>query len=156
MRSNIVKINKDNYPMFDDMIFYRKHGREKNDDELEEEHDFSSYHAALEIQTFYVFAAQLEAKFVGYIFINYLPKVGTNNGRGWLYIDDLWVNPNFRRMGIANALMERADVLSKEMNTMGLRLYVNTDNPDGISLYKKCGYEQKFGTAMFMQKEWEL
>lgn len=56
-------------------------------------------------------------------------------------------------MGIANALMEKADALSKEMNTAGLRLYVNADNPGGISFYKACGYEQKFGSALFMQKD---
>jgi len=140
--------------MFDNMVFYRGHGRYKNKEELKEKQDFNSYYTALRIQTFYVFAVQVEEQFVGYIFINYLPKVGITNGRGWLYIDDLWVNPNFRRKGIANALMKKADNLSKEMNTAGLRLYVNTENPDGISLYKKCGYVQKFGTALFMEKEW--
>jgi ribosomal protein S18 acetylase RimI-like enzyme len=154
MEYSIAKVNKDNYFMFDDMVFYRGHGRYKNEAELKEEQDFNSYYTALEVQTFYVFAAQLEEKFVGYIFINYLPKIGATNGRGWLYIDDLWVNPNFRRKGIANALMKKADSLSKEMNTVGLRLYVNTENSDGISLYKKCRYEQKFGTCMLMQKEW--
>ena len=154
MGYDIVKVNKDNYYLFDDMIFYRGQGRYKNEDELKETQDFNSYYAALEIQTFHVFAVQLEEKFVGYIFINYLPKIGSTNGRGWLYIDDLWVNPDFRRKGIASALMKKADDFSKELNTSGLRLYVNTENPDGIALYKKCGYEQKFGTCMLMQKEW--
>lgn len=153
MDYNIIKVNKDNYFMFDDMVFYRKHGREKDESELKEKQDFSSYYAALEIPTFYVFAVQLEEKFVGYIFINYLPKIGVPNNRGYLYIDDLWVNPCFRRKGIATALMKKADTLSKELNTSGLRLYVNTTNSDGIALYKKCGYEQKFGTCMLMQKE---
>jgi len=154
MGYNVVRVNKDNYFMFYDMVFYRKHGREKNKNELSMIQDFSSYYTALEIQTFYAFAVQFEEKFVGYIFINFFPKVGTGNGKGWLYVDDLWVNPNFRRKGVANTLMEKADALSKEMGTLGLRLYVNTNNPDGISLYKKCGYEQKFGTALMMQKEW--
>jgi len=151
---SVVEVNKDNYYMFDDMVFYRRHGRYKNEEESKEKQDFTEYYAALEIQTFYVFAVQLEEIFVGYIFINYLPKVGTGNGKGWTYIDDLWVNPNFRRQGVAAALMKKADALSKEMNTLGLRLYVNTQNPEGISLYQKCGYAQKFGTCMLMQKEW--
>ncbi|MCL1787653.1 MAG: GNAT family N-acetyltransferase [Defluviitaleaceae bacterium] len=155
MEYSIVRVNKDNYSMFDDMVFYRGNGRYKNKEESNEDHDFTSCYTALEIQTFYVFAAKSENHFVGYVFINYLPKVGSTNGRGWLFIDDLWVNPDFRRKGIANALMKKADNLSKEMNTVGLRLYVNAENPEGIFLYKKCGYAQTFGGSMLMQKAWQ-
>jgi len=149
-----VRIDKHNYHMFDDMVFYRGHERYKNSDELAETQDFTSYYNVLDIPTFYVFAVQLEDKFVGYIFLNYLPKIGSTNGRGWLFVDDLWVNPHYRRRGIARALMKKADTLSKELNTIGIRLYVNTENPAGITFYEMCGYEQKFGTSMLMQKEW--
>ncbi|MCL1882254.1 MAG: GNAT family N-acetyltransferase [Defluviitaleaceae bacterium] len=154
MEYSIVRVNKDNYSMFDDMVFYRGNGRYKNEEESNADHDFTSCYTALEIQTFYVFAAKSEDRFVGYVFINYLPKVGSTNAGGWLFIDDLWVNPDFRRKGIANALMKKADNLSKEMNTARLRLYVNAENPEGIFLYKKCGYVQTFGGSMLMQKEW--
>jgi len=154
MEYSIVRVNKNNYSMFDDMVFYRGHGRYKSEEEMKAEQDYSSYYTALETPSFYVFAVEIEEKFVGYIFINYLPKVGSTNGRGWLFIDDLWVNPDFRRKGIADELMKKADSLSKEMNTLGLRLYVNIENPGGISLYEKCGYSQTFGESMLMQKEW--
>jgi len=149
----IVRVNKGNYHMFDDMVFYRGHERYKNSDEPMEAQDFSLHCNALEIQTFYVFAVQLKDKFVGYIFLNYLPKIGTTNGRGWLFVDDLWVNPCHRRKGVAHMLMKKADALSEELNAFGLRLYVNIDNPGGIIFYEMCGYEQKFGTSMLMQKE---
>jgi ribosomal protein S18 acetylase RimI-like enzyme len=139
--------------MFDDMVFYRGHSRYKNEEEVKKARDFNIYHTALRTQTFHVFAAKMDEIFVGYIFLNYLPKIGSTNGRGWLFVDDLWVNPNYRRKGIADALMKKADVLSKEMNTSGVRLYVNTDNINGITFYEKCGYEPKFGTAMLMEKE---
>jgi len=145
-------VNKNNYHMFDDMVFYRGHRRYKNSEELAATQDFTPYYKALDISTFYVFAAQLEYKFVGYIFLNYLPKIGSTNGKGWLFVDDLWVNPHHRRKGIACALMAKADAISKELNTLGLRLYVNTDNPSGTAFYEMCGYEQKFGTSMLMQK----
>lgn len=150
----IIKVNKDNYYMFDDMVFYRKHNRYKNADELIQTRDFASCYKTLETQTFYVFAVQIEEHFVGYIFLNYLPKIGPSNEKGWLFIDDLWVNPLYRRKGVAHALMVEADILSKELNTAGLRLYVNTKNSDAIDLYNACGYGQKFGTSMLMQKEW--
>jgi ribosomal protein S18 acetylase RimI-like enzyme len=154
MEHNIVRINKDNYHMFDDMIFYRKNERYKNENELKEKQNFNSYYQDLESTNLYVFAVQSEEKFVGYISIVYLPKIGRGNGRGYLYVDELWVNPNFRRKGIANALMKKADILSKKMNTLGLRLYVSADNPEGISLYEKCGYENNYGPSLFMEKEW--
>lgn len=149
----VLRVDKHNYHMFDGMVFYRKHERYKNADELKQKHDFAPYYKALETQTFYVFAVQIEGKFVGYIFLNYLPKIGSTNGRGWLFVDDLWVNPDFRRKGIARALMAKADTLSKELNTLGLRLYVNADNPSGIDFYTACGYASKFGMSMLMQKE---
>jgi len=151
---DVVRVNKDNYYMFDDMVFYRGHERYKNNNEQSEKQDFTQYYKALEIKTFYVFAAHFEEAFVGYIFLNYLPKIGTTNGGGWLFVDDLWVNPNYRRKGIAHTLMKKADSLSKELNTSGLRLYVNTDNHGGTDFYEMCGYKQKFGTSMMMQKEW--
>ena len=153
---SIVRVNKDNLFMFDNMAFYRKHGREKSEMELKENQDFNSYYTtycnALEVQTFYVFAVQLEEKFIGYIFINYLPKIGVQNNNGHLYIEDLWTHPNYRRMGIAQSLMKKAEDLAKEKNIYGLRLGVNSTNEAAIALYEKCGYESMFGTGMTMQK----
>jgi len=149
-----VRVDKNNYHMFDDMVFYRGHERYKNKDEQVETQDFTSYYNALDIPTFYAFAVHLEDKFVGYILLNYLPKIGSTDGRGWLFVDDLWVNPNYRRRGIARALMKKADTLSIELNTLGLRLYVNAENIGGTVLYDMCDYKQKFGTSILMQKEW--
>ena len=71
-----------------------------------------------------------------------------------MFIDELWVNPNYRNNGFANKLMEKVSIVSKELNTMGLRLYVNTENIEALKLYKKCGYIDK-GNAIFMEKERE-
>ena len=59
----------------------------------------------------------------------------------------------FNNVPIAHALMEKADNISQELNTVGLRLYVNTGNSGGIAFYENCGYEQQFGTSMLMQKD---
>jgi ribosomal-protein-alanine N-acetyltransferase len=68
-------------------------------------------------------------------------------------IDELWVNPVYRRNGIGNALMQRIEIISKELGAIGLRLYVNQNNDEANSLYKKRGYINK-GEAFFMEKEW--
>jgi ribosomal protein S18 acetylase RimI-like enzyme len=136
------------------MVFYRKYGREKNDDELKEVQNFSDEYIALDNENLFIYAAQIENKFVGYISIAYIPKVGKNRHgyNGFLYIDELWTNPNYRRNGIAYALMMKADELCKEMNISGLRLYVGGSNPGALALYTKCGYRDRGNDAHFMDK----
>ncbi|MDR0309682.1 MAG: GNAT family N-acetyltransferase, partial [Candidatus Methanoplasma sp.] len=123
-----------------------------NEKELNELQDFSEEYLILDNENLFIYAAQSEDKFVGYVSIVYIPKVG-RKCNGHLFIDELWVNPHYRKRGIADALMKKADILCKEKNISGLRLYVDITNNDALSLYKKCGYEGKFGTSQFMEKE---
>ena len=153
MEYSIVRVNRNNYKMFDAMVFFRINKRERTKQEQAEIQSLEIVYEVLDSKNLYVFAAQSENKFVGWISLAYIPKIGRTNGNGHLFIDELWVSPGFRKRGIANALMTQADALSKEINTLGLRLYVNTTNKAAISLYEKFGYANKFGTALFMEKE---
>ena len=141
--------------MFDNMIFFRAHGRCKSEEELREKHDFTEQYRILDKQILHTYAMKTEDKFVGYISTAYIPKIGISGNNGYLYVDDLWVNPNYRRMGIAEKLMQKAGDLAKEQGFYGLRLYVNTVNDAGIALYEKCGYANRYGTAMLMEKALE-
>jgi ribosomal protein S18 acetylase RimI-like enzyme len=127
--------------------------RERNESEIKNIQINDTVYKTLEDENLYIFAAQVKNVFIGWISAVYIPKVGRTNGRGHLFVDELWVNPNYRKNGIAYELMERVNIVSKELNTLGLRLYVGTENKDAISLYKKCGYEKKNGKAFFMEKE---
>ncbi len=69
MEYSIVKVTKDNYFMHDNMLFYRKHGRDKNKDELNIEQDFVAEYMTLENENLHIYAAQTENRFVGYISI---------------------------------------------------------------------------------------
>jgi ribosomal protein S18 acetylase RimI-like enzyme len=148
----IVLVDIQNYPMFDDMIFFRKHERFKTEDESNEPHDFTEQYAILEKQLLCTYAVEVEDNFVGYVSAAYIPKIGIPNNNGYLYVDDLWINPSFRRMGLGEALLNKAEDYAKEKGLFGLRLYVNTANDAGIALYKKCGYSAKYGEAMLMEK----
>ncbi|MCE5236244.1 MAG: GNAT family N-acetyltransferase [Clostridiaceae bacterium] len=152
MKYSIVRVNKTNYPMFDNMIFYRINGRERNKNEQADIQIDQAIYQTLEDKNLYIFAAQADDKFIGWISAVYIPKVGRTNGRGHLFIDELWVRSDCRRNGVAHTLMEKADAISKELNTLGLRLYVSVDNDDAILLYKKCGYGNQH-EALFMEKE---
>jgi ribosomal protein S18 acetylase RimI-like enzyme len=135
------------------MIFFRKNGRERNENEKANIQIGNKIYDMLEDKNLYIFAAQTEQKFIGWISAVYIPKITWTNGYGHLFIDELWVNPIYRKNGIGNALMQRIEIISKELSTIGLRLYVNSNNDEANSLYKKCGYINK-GEAFFMEKEW--
>ena len=150
----IVRVDRTNYPLFDHAVFQRVNGRERTEHERAEVQNVDTIYKALGNENLFVFAASTEDQFVGWISLVYMPKIGRTNGKGYLFIDELWVAPAYRRKGIAHALMAKAEALSKEMNTLGIRLYVNTANHEAISLYQTCGYTKQ-GEAFFMEKERE-
>ena len=156
MEYSIVRVGKDNYALFDDMVFFRMNERERAPEEQAEPRDFGTNHAALYDKNLRVYAAQVGNRFVGWISAVLIPKVGhpKYGGKGHLFIDELWTVPAFRRQGVAYALMTKVEHAAKEMGTAGLRLYVGGDNPGALALYTKCGYRDRRSDARFMDKEW--
>jgi ribosomal protein S18 acetylase RimI-like enzyme len=150
----IIKVDNQNYSMFDDMVFWRMDGRERTYAEKSEatNNNFSDVYYALSNPNLNVYAALDNEKFVGWISIVYMPKVGRLNGLGHIYVDELWVEPTYRNQGIANKLMEKADELLNTTSSAGVRLYVNTENSNAKGLYEKCGFSES-GTAYFMEKD---
>jgi ribosomal protein S18 acetylase RimI-like enzyme len=147
----IVRVEKSNYLRFDNMVFHRINERERTEFENKNVLINEMVYKTLEDKNLYIFAAQIKDKFIGWVSSVYIPKIGKTNGLGHLFIDELWVNPDYRNNGIAYKLMEKASEISKELNALGLRLYVNSENNEAFSLYKKLGYVNK-GMAFFMEK----
>lgn len=145
---NIVRIGVDNYPLFDDMLFWREHGAERP-------RGTGTLPAAVEQElrnpNLCLFAAEMEGRFVGWISLVYIPKVGKWQGHGHVYVDELWVAPEFRRRGVGAALMAKADEMKAKWNAAGIRLYVNAGNPGAKRLYEACGFSAD-GQAIFMEK----
>ena len=148
MDFRIIRIDADNYPLFDDMVFWRENGFERAPVPAPVSAQMKK---ALENPNLYVYAAEAENRYVGWISLVYIPKIGKWQGRGHVYVDELWVAPEFRGRGIAKALMKKADELKTQLNAAGIRLYVNADNPAAMALYEKCGYQED-GQAYFMGK----
>ena len=153
MEYSIVLVDKGNYAMFDNMVFFRMNDRVRTPEEQAELRDFGTVYAALADKNLRVYAAQAGDQFVGWISAVYIPKVGRYGGKGHLFIDELWTAPTFRLHGIAYALMTEAERAAKKLNTVGLRLYVGGDNPGALALYTKCGYRDRGDDAHFMDKE---
>ncbi|HRQ24213.1 MAG TPA: GNAT family N-acetyltransferase [Anaerolineales bacterium] len=59
---------------------------------------------------------------------------------GFTYIDDLIVNPEFRGLGVGQALMREAIEWSKTKRFPGIMLETQDDNVPACQLYQKCGY----------------
>ena len=99
----------------------------------------------------YVYAAKVDNRYVGWISLVYMPKIGKWKGHGHVYVDELWVAPPFRGLGLSKALMQKADELKEKLEATGIRLYVNVNNPTAKKLYESCGYQED-GQAHFMEK----
>ncbi|HHY24515.1 MAG TPA: GNAT family N-acetyltransferase [Clostridiaceae bacterium] len=80
----------------------------------------------------------------------YVYKDAVNNLN--MAIDELWTAPEFRRKGIAKALMQKAFELQKEMGAVKLRLYTQDDNTTSQSLYRRFGFKTN-GKAVFMEAD---
>ena len=150
----IEKVDKNNYGMFEDLTFIRKNGREKNAEELTLPRKYDEIFKTLTNENLYIFAAKIDGKFVGYVSAVYIPKVGSPKAPGHFFIDELWTQPKYRRLGIAYALMLRAEKASRELGAIGMRLYTGSDNAAARALYEKCGYKNLGCDACFMEKEW--
>lgn len=64
-------------------------------------------------------------------------------GRGWLYVEMLFVPENRRGQGLAGALLQRAEDEAKLRGCKGA--YIDTINPEARRAYERQGYSV-FGT----------
>ena len=145
----IERIDTENYALFDDMVFWRQNGFERETSQTPIKEQMQK---ELANPNLYVYAVKVENRYVGWISLVYIPKIGSRwKGHGHVYVDELWVEPGFRGRGYAKALMKKVDELKIELQATGIRLYVNVNNPSARKLYDICGYQED-GQAYFMEK----
>jgi len=148
MNHSIVKIDAINYSLFDDMVYWRMNGSERLP--LKETVPQSILNELCNPNLF-IYAVEVERRYVGWISLIYMPKVGKFNGYGHIYVDELWIEPSYRKNGFAYELMKQAEALKQEKCATGIRLYVNVDNVGAKKLYEKCNFTISC-SAYFMEK----
>lgn len=148
MNYTIEKIDENNHSLFDDMVFWRENGYER---EPSQESVSEQIKKELLNPDLFVYAVKVDGRYVGWISCVYIAKVGKWKGHGHIYVDELWVEPSFRGNGFAKALLKKADELKDKLEATGIRLYVNVNNPVAQNLYETCGYVED-GRAIFMEK----
>ena len=148
MEFAIEKVTAENYPLFEDLVFWRQTGQERTP--VMEPVSAQIQHE-LGNPNLHLYAAKAQGRYVGWIALVYIPKVGKWGGRGHLYVDELWVAPELRRKGIGTGLLAVADRMKSDLGAVGSRLHVNSENPAARRLDEKCGFAES-GQATFMEK----
>ncbi len=150
---HIIKIDESNYSKFDDLVYWRLNKIERPENTINLlEKDWGGVLTVLNNPNLHLYAAEKDDKFVGWISIVYIPKLGRWKHFGHLYVDELWVEPSSRNQGIASKLMEMVDRLYDEVKVDGIRLYVSMNNPSAKGLYEKFGFKV-CDEAYFMEKK---
>jgi GNAT superfamily N-acetyltransferase len=86
---------------------------------------------------FHVLIAECDARAAGLAlyFFNYSTWISRNG----LYLEDLYVRPEFRRQGVARALMRRLEAIAHEQGCGRLQWVVLRNNTAAVKLYESLG-----------------
>ena len=94
-----------------------------------------------------IILARINDKCVG--FVQLYPFFSSVNASRLLVLNDLFVDPTHRRMGVAQQLMKSAALLARETNCKGLILETTNDNTKAQSLYEKLGWTEESGVKHY-------
>ncbi len=87
-----------------------------------------------------LFIAQLEGKVAGFVNL-YAVFSSVNLTRQWI-LNDLFVAPEARKLGVGRALTERARQLAEATRANGLTLETAIDNHAAQKLYESLGWKR--------------
>lgn len=90
------------------------------------------------------YMGELKNNFATYLVCDYEGEVAGYVGI-WVVFEDahitnVAVGPNFRRMGMGNALMQEAEKVAREKRAVRILLEVRPSNESALNLYKNQGY----------------
>lgn len=142
----LLRINKENYSRFKSLAQWRSTGIRRGTNlpkPTEQELAFTFRDG------YWLWAAELEGELVGWISFCLIPK--PDNRVGLIFVDELWTAEEFRRRGIAKALLNKAVEQARTLNLWKVRLYVGQDNPSARALYRKMGFTED-DEAIFCQR----
>jgi ribosomal protein S18 acetylase RimI-like enzyme len=144
---NIVKIvSKSDLPRLEQL--WRDIGREENPGDgaageraVQGARRSLSEFDYLDSDSFWIFAAEDDARYVGYAAAARIPKADARVG--FMYIDELYVLTGYRNRGHATRILEMAMSHAMDLRLGGIRLLVNPGNATGRRLYEKLGLAER-------------
>jgi len=89
--------------------------------------------------------------FVGYVGDRVAAEISLSNGwNGYAHIENLIVAQQFRRQGLARALVERAIAWAESRHLAGVMLETQSNNVPACQLYESCGFSlQGFDSSLY-------
>jgi GNAT superfamily N-acetyltransferase len=93
-----------------------------------------------------LFVAEVDGEFAGFIRADIKKIPSFFKHPEILYLDDLYVLPEFRRKGVARSLIQRAEKLAREKGIERLQARVYSFNKEAQELLKSMGYHSPHGT----------
>jgi ribosomal protein S18 acetylase RimI-like enzyme len=82
----------------------------------------------------------------------YFPSFSTWFGRPGVYVQDLYVAPEYRSTGVAEALMRRLAAETKADGGTYIRLSVDAKNPGAQKFYERIGMKWSSGERIFVAR----
>lgn len=87
-----------------------------------------------------ILIAEQDSKIVGMISMMFLPRL--NRSKLELYVPELVVSENHKRVGIGKSLMDSCVDIAKKKKCFRIRLESGNQRKDAHQFYKKIGFEQ--------------
>jgi ribosomal protein S18 acetylase RimI-like enzyme len=93
-----------------------------------------------------VWIAEAGGRAVGYVLtvVQERPENPFCRSRRWCAVDQIVVEPDFRRMGVASALLQKALSEAAADGVEGVELCAWSFNVEAQALFRKFGFEPKF------------
>lgn len=86
---------------------------------------------------FYIELAEVGSSIVAYAL--YFYPFSANQGKPYLFVEDLYVKPEFRGKGIGEALLKKLASKAEEIGCCRMEWQVFDWNEDAVAFYKKIG-----------------
>jgi ribosomal protein S18 acetylase RimI-like enzyme len=77
----------------------------------------------------------------GYAVAVRIPKLDAR--MGFLFVDELYVLPSYRRRGVARRMISHVQSLAREEGLAGVRLLVRPENGPARALYRGCAFQEQ-------------
>ncbi|MGH3089144.1 MAG: GNAT family N-acetyltransferase [Rubrobacteraceae bacterium] len=90
----------------------------------------------------FLFVAEVEGEVVGFISGELREGSPTFHPRTWASVDDVFVDPEHRSLGIGRALLEDVKNWAAQRNADGVSLQVAAANERGRKFYRELGFRE--------------
>jgi ribosomal protein S18 acetylase RimI-like enzyme len=90
----------------------------------------------------FLFVAEADGRTVGFISGELREGSPTFRQKTWASVDDVFVEPDYRNLGVGRALLESVEAWAKEKSADGISLQVAAANERGRKFYEGLGFRE--------------